>query len=48
VFTDYGDDHVLAAVTEAKCRTPWKKISEGPEGADYIASSLKQRWQFLV
>jgi hypothetical protein len=48
VFTGYIDEHLLAVVTGAKCRTSWKKISERPEFADYTASIVKQRWQFLV
>jgi hypothetical protein len=48
VFADYIDDHLLAVVTEAKCETSWTRISERSEFADYIASGVKQRWQFLA
>jgi hypothetical protein len=48
LFTDDNDEHVLAVGTGAKCMTSRKRISKRPEGAVYIASSLKQRWQFLV
>jgi hypothetical protein len=44
----YIDGHVPAVVGEAKCRTSVKRVSERLQFADYNASSVKQRWQFLV
>jgi hypothetical protein len=48
MLIDEVDDHLLAVVALAKCRTSWKKTSGRPERADYPPAILKQRWQFLV
>jgi hypothetical protein len=42
------DQRPLEVGAEAKGRASWKRIVDLPEFAEFTATALKQRWQFLV